>query len=260
MLAASYATERGLTLTTLVADFRRFPVDTPERRHFGSETSPKALSGQTPLNRDIGTTLAPRKQLPNALLYSGRPRKVTPRFVQRVVLSCCRSGVFFGKGSRVGWRRSAVSLSRLGSARRHAVGGSIRSPHHVSSTSVCSSRACSLRQPETPPNCSSSAGPHDDNDRSPSAFDCFSQSTSVPCTPPDRGSPCFPRRPLEPSSATGGSPRRSCHRSNSTSTSATRPCQHARIHTKYCDQPLGSSTLTAQCRGVHVTDRVQEAR
>jgi hypothetical protein len=31
-LAASYATERSLTLTALVADFRRFPVDAEERR------------------------------------------------------------------------------------------------------------------------------------------------------------------------------------------------------------------------------------
>lgn len=32
MLAASYAAERGLTLTALVPDFRRFPVDAVERR------------------------------------------------------------------------------------------------------------------------------------------------------------------------------------------------------------------------------------
>jgi hypothetical protein len=32
MLAASYATERGLRMTALVPDFRRFPVDAVERR------------------------------------------------------------------------------------------------------------------------------------------------------------------------------------------------------------------------------------
>jgi hypothetical protein len=32
MLAASYATERGLTVTARVADFARFPVDAVERR------------------------------------------------------------------------------------------------------------------------------------------------------------------------------------------------------------------------------------
>ena len=32
MLAASYATERGLTVTARVADFTRFPVDAVERR------------------------------------------------------------------------------------------------------------------------------------------------------------------------------------------------------------------------------------
>ena len=32
MLAASYATERGLVVTPRVADFRRFPVDAVERR------------------------------------------------------------------------------------------------------------------------------------------------------------------------------------------------------------------------------------
>jgi hypothetical protein len=32
MLAASYAKERGLALTALVTDFRRFPLDAEERR------------------------------------------------------------------------------------------------------------------------------------------------------------------------------------------------------------------------------------
>jgi hypothetical protein len=32
MLAASYATERGLEMVALVADFHRFPVDAVERR------------------------------------------------------------------------------------------------------------------------------------------------------------------------------------------------------------------------------------
>jgi hypothetical protein len=32
MLAASYAAERGLTVTALVPDFGRFPVDAVERR------------------------------------------------------------------------------------------------------------------------------------------------------------------------------------------------------------------------------------
>jgi hypothetical protein len=76
MLAASYATERGLTVTARVADFVRFPVDAVERRDgFLANEADAAVVVWADRDPDARRVLAlvERKGVPVHVL--GAPRK-----------------------------------------------------------------------------------------------------------------------------------------------------------------------------------------
>ena len=84
MLAASYATERGLVVSALVPDFNRFPVDAPERRDSFLVSSSNAAvvvwDGRAPTVRRI-LVLVEQKGLPVHVI-GGPVRKPKARRVR----------------------------------------------------------------------------------------------------------------------------------------------------------------------------------